>query len=403
MALYSILQHFVNPGEIFTHLLCTTNNVDRKGILAAADKKGPFVYNESNPVRHSQHILQTQNPLQINYGLSNPSLRSMVVYKEQDLLVPMFSYSPCIPLRPDQLEDIVNWASTLYEETGLVVLPAVHGKVYRVFYVAGHWWLADNSTCVKIGKRWRQPIIIHLEWLLGTTLLQYVSGLNTDLVWFFTIYHDEMLILGTLPLRGEIKYQSHMHFNTETLVDIARSPMCSVASAEWSHPRYNGLFVFNPETLGGVRLCSAEVVFMRQVICGQIDIQTLCAFHVLKTRSLCANDHIPLVAEQWFMHTCVQLMTDIQDVYPQLLSTVSLYIDNPDSWIPGWLAYIRSDVLWNKLSYAQQYLFVILEHTYVQGKSTRNIIFSPQYISGIASMISSAIKMQPRGYLCRYI
>ena len=150
------------------------------------------------------------SPHRVQYGVLNPALQGVVI--TSDTVVPNFSWTPRLALPPEALEQLLesgtdDWRHCGGPLTSILLVPAVHGRVLRLFHHRDMWFLASNQRLEAVPARPEVPTTSHLVMLLETCLVRYnvpsawhfTRDLDVGLCWFFTLYpgRQSMMFLGT--------------------------------------------------------------------------------------------------------------------------------------------------------------------------------------------------------------
>ena len=244
-----ILPQFPVPGELYVHL------------FAFANYYTALLYNHPPPavdeppylVNQWQHAAASmQSPHRVLYGMQNPALRGVIITSHT--VVPNFSWTPRLAVDGELLcrlldgllstkPHVVSVACHTYTHThtererdrpswrearrtdwddwrtmhpGILLVPAVHGTVVRLFAYQRRWYLATNHRLEELGTPGpptKAPPSAKapggLSALFQACLSRYYSRPLADFTrelahppgycWFFALYpsRQSMLFLGT--------------------------------------------------------------------------------------------------------------------------------------------------------------------------------------------------------------
>lgn len=198
------------PGEPWCHLFTVANY--HSSLLSNYPPPGPdeppYLVNAwQQTVHHS--------PYRVVYGTHNPAVRGLVI--TNSTIVPNFSWTPRLALEPSVLQRLVDdeeWPSPV------VMLPAVHGRVLRLFFHQGVWYIASNQRLESLPGERDEPVTSYLGMLFEGCLLnysvrslwQFVRDLSPSLCWFFAVYpgRQSLLFLGSCRILPHGAVEDHI-------------------------------------------------------------------------------------------------------------------------------------------------------------------------------------------------
>ena len=400
----SLMRCFPVPGEVWVHLLGRMNYLS--SILDSHPPphpgSAPCIINGWEP-----HGAIETSPYRIQYGTQNPMLRGMII--TPTTLIPHFSWTPRLAVEETAMETII----AQYEPDGdLMLLPAVHGQMVRIFQYDGSWYIANSHSIERMAPRPSGS----LTQLLGVCIAAHRRGglgpflrdLDHSRIWFFALYGalHTLLFIGTCRYVTHYEVRStvleHMHINLDFSLHRYLPPSVPLLPVGLFDMRmlfnatsmrytglYNGILVLNPITMFAVRIMPPMVVYLMPLLNHR---QSLIQF--LATRSIewlltdLSRPNIDHATFDWFKRTVREFTVLVfGERHCMLLNRIEWQIQNVLHWLPVWVAYIKHITReeWNRLDIDIQRIHSLLE--YEPCTSWGHIICNPKYTTGMAKVV----------------
>lgn len=421
---------FPIPGEPWCHLFTVANYYS--SLLHNHPPPGPgempYLVNSWQQVLPTQH-----SPYRILYGTHNPAIRGIVI--TSSTVIPNFSWTPRMALGVEGLSAVLDGPLS-QARTGdvrvpgappVVVVPAVHGRVLRLFAHDGMWYVASNHRLEALPHQCDAPVTTYLGLLFEGCLLRYYArslwhftrDLSPALCWFFAVYpgRQSMLFLGTCRVLPHRVLQDHVHhldlafalhdhlpaavpilpaeLPTATRTRLLRERLHSVRTIQYTD-LYDGLLVFNPQTMFAIRLCYPTMVYLTPLLKHHQPMNEFLAMRVAQARLVDLThptvDHATL---HWYRS--LESMTDeyFAAQHGPLLDHLRWQADNTVQWLTTWMMYISSLCWdeWSALDIDLQRLYVILD--YEHGSNWyHKILCNPKYTVWIAKLLVFCLEQQ---------
>lgn len=274
------------------------------------------------------------SPFRITYGTRNPALHGLIL--TSDSVVPNFSWTPRLVL------DDKAWNLMMERPSpgDLLLLPAIHTTVMRVFQHGGNWYISDSNRIEMLGApEDAQSLSTMFQLGLGYHFKQgwrhFVREIRRDRVWFFGVDtrkdSSNFLFLGTcamvphsaLPVDPRQECPD-LDFTVHRFLppSIPILPELHEVEALWSRgvplhdaqtlsytQRFDGFLIVNPVTLFAARLCDPEVAFLTPLLQEQQSMPQFLATHVVRTQLTDASRvHMDRPSYRWWKETVEEMI-----------------------------------------------------------------------------------------------
>ena len=443
-----VLREFPVPGEIWVHARTQSHYL---GATLAAHAPPPYPDDPPILINSWRALGADASPFRVNYGLHNPAARGVVLTAHA--VIPNFAWTPRLAVDPDALRTAIMEHPA---PADLCILPAVNGTVVRLFCGDDNatWYVADACVLepchcadgggpgaaaageedVGLAACFQQCLQTHYP----AGLLRFAGELRADRVWFFALYPDRrtLLFLGTcavLPhsrLRTEFLYPIHCDYHIHRFLPPAvpllpagvlgtDDPAAAPGKAPHHHPLpvfdrlvdtaglrytglYDGVFIVNPATLFGVRLCPPIVVYLTPLLRSRTSLPEFLALRAIEARLM--DVHRPTVdarTRAWWTDTVEAFGREVFCA-THLFARVAWQVDNAAAWLGGWLGYVASLTWseWNALDPDLQRLFVLLDYAAQSdetGGDCFRVLCNPRYSAWVAKAIALCIEDEDGG------
>ena len=184
--------------------------------------------------------------------MQNPALQGIVI--TSDMIVPNFSWTPRMAMPVERLAELLDQGTDDWQSSSssIILVPAVHGRVVRLFFHREMWFVASNLRLEAIPSRANMEATLHLVMLLESCLQRYnvpsawhfTRDLERPLCWFFALYpgRQTMLFLGTCRVLAHSLVQDHMnHVDLGFALHTTLPPAVPILPAQrgcpWGHNR----------------------------------------------------------------------------------------------------------------------------------------------------------------------
>jgi hypothetical protein len=410
----TLMRCFPVPGEVWVHLLGRMNYMSSILDSYPPPQPGgtPCIINGWDP-----HGAVETSPYRIQYGTQNPMMRGMII--TPTTLIPHFSWTPHLAMEEITMETMV----AQYEPDGdLLILPAVHGQMVRIFQYDGLWYIANSHVVERIMPNARASgsltqlmsicIAPHRKGGLG----QFLRDLDHSRIWFFALYGSlhTLLFIGTCRYVTHHEVRSnildHMYLNLDFSLHRYLPPSVPLLPVglfdiplihTLVNPLtmrytglYNGLLVLNPVTMFAIRITPPTIVYLMPLLNHK---QSLIEF--LAARSIewllmdISRPSIDHTTFDWFKYTVREFTVLLfGERHCMLLNRIEWQIQNILHWLPVWVAYIKHITRdeWNRLDIDIQRIHSLLE--YEPCSAWYHIICNPKYTTGMAKVVMFCIE-----------
>lgn len=451
----ALLGCFPLPGEIWTHLCATGNHYRHCDVcytftLCCPPPQPHYVFythrsetqailaNHRPPCHPCQppvllnawpHAMTTaakeascqqqQSPYRIQYGLANPATRGVIL--THNTVIPNLSFTPRLAVNTDVLENLLNQEPERWPDPILVV-PAVHGRVLRVFHHNDHWYLASNHRLQRVDATDNDAIASgHLVRLMETCLARYrvhsvehlVRDLDRTHCWFFAVYpgRNTLMFLGTCrvvthtEIRGDslcaLDLGFALHRSLPSNIPILPTTLSPTSAKrfiheEWHNLRtlqytdlFDGLLLVNRRTMFAVRLMYPALVYLTPLLRHQQPLSEFLVHRCLQARLLpSADPTIDHATITWYQ--CLEGMTDdfFGFHHGPLIHRIRWQVHSLLDWLPIWVVSVNAMSWdeWNQLDDDLQRLFVLLDHEAPCRWHTK-ILCNAKYMPWLARLI----------------
>lgn len=403
--LLHIMQAFPVPGELWVHL-CTGCHY-----LSSLLAIHPIPLSDAPYIVRGQGKPPAGSPFRISYGVFNPAIRGTVV--TSTTVVPNFAWTPRLAVDLA----VLNEALKKPHPSNFLVLPAVRGKVVRLFCHCSVWYVADSVKIEAIppvsategGAYHRRypplgPMAALVDVCMRTYLTEGVRGLTPDLradrVWFFGLFPDQgtALFLGTCRLLSHYELRSNalgaLDYGFSVYNDVAPSiPILPKMSDErwgldeWnerehsvaaaipngsciSHGFYRGLFdgvlLVNPMTMFAVRLSGLATVFLTPLLRGHLTLPEFLMQTALSSLYVDADrQHTDQVSCDYWTITQPRLTARFfGESHNDLLCRIDHMVCSVFHWLQQWMFYVHGlgPNEWARMEPSMQNLYFVLDH-----------------------------------------
>lgn len=304
-----LLCKFPVPGELFVHLFTYSreshvqtsaccSRTPANYYTSLLDHHPPPMAGEPPYLVNSWQSSQTPSaisPFRVQYGTNNPAVHGIVITSQS--VVPNFSWTPRLALDSETMDDVLShpdWQG----HPSMLMVPAVHGRMVRLFQQGNTWYIASNKrveTLLTTGHPHPQRQKQHHDMatsamgvMFATCLVRYyasgvgkfVGELNPPgMVWFFAMFPETptLLFIGTCPMVSlrtlrlgamqHLDLSFRVHAFLPPAVPLLPDSMPNGARMRMLRERlhnlhtmtytdlYDGMFVANTQTMFAVRLC----------------------------------------------------------------------------------------------------------------------------------------------------
>lgn len=405
---------FPIPGEPWCHLISMANYYSSLLCNHPPPAPGdpPYLVNGWQQVVPTQH-----SPFRILYGTHNPAVHGLVI--TSDSVIPNFSWTPRLVLGSEDMRSLMDTGTSEWPAPVLLV-PAVHGRVLRLFQHAGLWYVASNRRLEVLPSEPEANATSSLCMLLESCLVRYgvhsvwhfTRDLDPDRCWFFALYpgRQTMLFVGTcriLPhdmIRDDIHhvdldFTSHGHLPSS--VPILPSQIPPHTRTKLLHERlhntrslqhtdlYDGLLLVNTQTLFAIRLCYPVMAFLSPLMKHELSLPEFLAVravqaHLVDVNSPCV-DHATL---QWYRSLGGMVDEHFGEHQRVLIDRIRWQVCHVMQWLPTWLVYV-STLCWDEwmnLDIDLQRLYLLLDYEHPSQWFTK-ILCNPKYTAWIAKLV----------------
>lgn len=421
-----LLANFPVPGELYVHLVGYANYYS--ALLHSNPPpcagESPFLVNCWQQIPRSVH-----SPFRIQYGMANPALRGLVI--TSSTVVPNFGWTPRLTMDTQRLfklaENMGRNLSALQPD--IIVVPAVHAKVLRIFNDAesGEWFIASNERLELLPTIERDgghvpcgPLGALFEACLGRyyarSLCQFTEELNAALCWFFGVYANRksMLFLGTCRVVPHYEVQDDMTNNVDlqfsphrhlppaipilpetipaaTLVRMERERLENVNLLQYAD-LYDGLLVLNRRTMFAMRLCYPSIAFLTPLLKHQEPVHEFIAMRIAQAYLAPTTDpshlSMDLLSHDWYQSMASWVGTLFNSKHGDFIQQIHWQVLHIQGWLPHWIAHISSLSWedWSVLDLDLQRLFVLLDYEH-PSSWWRKILCNPKYTPWIAKAV----------------
>lgn len=402
-----ILSRYPVPGELFVHLMGSANYYS-----ALLQNNPPPAYGEPPYVVNSwQHAaVPSHSPYRVQYGTSNPALRGLVV--TPTAVVPNFGWTPRLALETEHLvrlaEEPASSVGIALGDPAVVVVPAVHGRVLRLFFAedpedavaGGHWYVAnhqrvervrvDEPRSVDAGGLLRHVFETCLVRYYSRSLHQFTEELRRDLCWFFGTYPNRrtLLFLGTCrilshgelmqeldpgPEQLDLGFSPHGHLPPSVPILPEQLPSGSrmrlgMECLENAHimqytDLFDGLLLLNTRTMFALRLCYPNLVFLTPLLKHRMPLCEFLAVRIVQAQLLeMSQATVDQDSHDWYRSMGNSAEVFFGEQHGHLIDRIQWQVANISAWLPGWMAHIsnlrRED--WSALDVDLQRMYVLL-------------------------------------------
>jgi hypothetical protein len=391
--------HPPQPGpKVRNHLRSTGNYLSALlALYPPASRPTPFV--AAAPVH------EYGSPYRIQHGNTNPGLAGVVV--TADRVIPSLGHAPRLAIDPDALAAALGHPAP----DDLLVLPAVHGALVRLFHADAEWYVADDArveriptdgaaapapsaasltqqlhVCLRAHGRCRRPALV---------VPRFLQDLKRDRVWFFALYPERgtLVAVGTCraPTHAELTFDPHFTPNLDFSVHAHIAP--SVPIIPTQHPTtgagglagdgplhdaagpvytglYEGILLLNVHTLFGVRLCSPEVVYLTPLLQRRRSLAEFLAHRTVESRLADHNQGVDGHTHHWLTVTVPEYthrLFGADDAGAALVDRIGEWVDTLYHWIGSWMWYTAAlpPADWAALDLRLQRLFILLFYVFL--------------------------------------
>jgi hypothetical protein len=412
-----LMNYYPVAGEVWVHLLGHVNYLSSilESYPPPALGTPPVIVSTWRP-----HGALETSPYRITYGNQNPMMRGMIM--TATTLIPHFSRTPHMAMSEPIMHTLI---SEYQPDTELMIVPAVNGRVVRMFQYNGCWYIANNQVVEQICK-------VHSKgggctgWLkqLMTTCInahfkggleQFVRDLDKTRVWFFSLYvaRQTLLFLGTCRYftHDELRNSTqNMHVDLDFSLHRYLPPsvpllpmgsmdmpvvdyLCNVYSLRYTG-MYDGILIMNPVTMFAVRISPPIVLYLTPVMKHKQDFMEFLATRAVESQltdlSRPIVDHVTC---DWFKRSVNELTFSIFGERHQiLLGKINWQIQTIMQWLPVWVSYVEnlSREEWNLLDIDLQRLHSLL--LYESHPLWHRIICNTKYSLWVAKLIVFCVK-----------
>lgn len=417
-----LLSNFPVPGELYVHLVGCANYYS--ALLHSnpppSEGESPFLVNCWQQVPRSMH-----SPFRIQYGMSNPALRGLVIMGST--IVPNFGWTPRLTVETQCLHQLATSMGRKLSETqpDIIVVPAVHARVLRIFVDvdSGIWYIASNDRLeiLPTGERDATtpcgPLGALFVSCLGRyyarSLAQFTEELNPALCWFFGIYsgRKSMLFLGTCRILSHYEVQNDLTNNVDlqfsphghlppaipilpdaipakTLVRMERERLENINLLQYSD-LYDGLLVLNRSTMFALRLCYPSITFLTPLLKHQEPLHEFIALRIAQSYLIDPVQlGMDLLSHDWYHSVAEWVGTLFNPKHAEFIQQIHWQCVNIQSWLPQWITHIATLCWedWSVLDLDLQRLFVLLDYEH-PSSWWRKILCNPKYTLWIAKAV----------------
>ena len=434
---------FPVPGEIWCHLFTTANyytSVLQNHPPPPRPRDPPVIVNHS---RH-QRACHT-SPFRIHYGTRNPALHGVVL--TDNSLVPHFSWTPRLCITPQQAEVLTDprqeWPPPV------ILVPAVHGRVVRLFAHRGVWYAAcrqrvealpqhlgggnddddhssdDATPALRASESYAAVMLgVCLARYRVHSLARFVRDLDPRRVWFFACYpaRQALLFLGTCRQLSHAAVQQDPHLQQDQDVDLdfsvhgtlpAAVPILPAAlphntlakfACEALHSPsglqytdlYDGVLLLNTRTMFAVRLSYPRMVFLAPLLRHRLNLQEFLALRILEARLVdCNHPHLDTATLAW-VHGLPQMTYDLfYERHAASIARMEWQADTILDWLPVWMDHIGSlcPEEWTDLDPELQRLYLLLDYEH-PGQWFQRILCNRKYGPHVAKLLVFCARQQ---------
>lgn len=408
----TLLRQFPVPGEIWVHLRSAANYLSSLlTVYPPTGRPTPFVI--AGPQ------VDAASPYRIQYGNANPGMFGVVV--AEDRVIPNFSVIPRLAVEADVLADALARPAP----SDLLVLPSAHGDTVRVFWSAGCWFVANDTTVEPAVldspidddgpvRRLLRCLQAHTTARREDAVLPYfLRDLKADRVWFFALYPDKptMLAVGTCrPLRhdevgDDLRQQPDVDFTGHgyiapsiPIIPTQRGAVTQIVtdaamfdSAPFIAYRglYDGVLLVNPHTLFALRLCTPDIVYLTPLLQRRRELPEFLAHRSVEARLAdCGRHSVDPRTHRWITADLPALTHRLFGAAEApLLTQIHYHIDTLYGWVGGWVRFVAAlaPADWATLEPSLQRLWHLLE--YEAPVHWYKILGAPRYHPLVARLI----------------
>lgn len=190
----TVMRCFPVPGEPWVHIYGMANYYSS----LLLDHPPPAAGAPPLLVNGWQHTGGQPSPYRIVYGTHNPAVHGVVI--TSGTVIPNFSWTPRLAMETKGLYELLEAGPQgLGAEgggTNILVLPASHGRVMRLFAHGDTWYIANSRRLEALPAQAEQPATTGLALLFEGCLLHYyphnlrhfARDLDPERCWFFALY-----------------------------------------------------------------------------------------------------------------------------------------------------------------------------------------------------------------------
>lgn len=364
--------------------------------------------------------MQKISPYRVFYGSHNPAMHGLIL--TNDAVIPNFSWTPRLAMEPNAMQTLLTYATP----SDILVLPAITGKVVRVFYHDARWYIAGNRSVevVPTNRHDLGPLCEQFQSCLALyckrRLWKFLGDLQPDRVWFFGLYNHplSMVHLGTCAIILQSNMRNaqcgdipNLDFNVHQHLAPC-IPILPEITAEYHNEyihnifdpctleltgQYDGLFLVNPVTMFGVRLSIPEVVFLDPLLQKDLDVLPFLTAKVVEASMMeISRINTDRMSRRWWENEVPDLLDRyFAQSHGTLIQQIYWQVDTMPQWVNVWMDYITSlcQDEWNQLDLDLQRLYLLLDYAATDDITNRSsswlrILKHPKYTEWVAKVIT---------------